>query len=212
VTEHLPEQAGRGQMRASDADREHVAQVLREATGQGRLTFDELEERLTRTYAAKTYADLEEVTHDLPGPRVQAPATVGRGTFPAERFGGSPGSKAAVAVMSGARRSGPWVVPPMFTAFAFMGGVELDLRQARFGQREVTIQAYTFMGGVTIITGEDVEVDVSGFGFMGGFEHGASGPGAPGAPRVRITGFAFMGGVDVRRRPLPGGRDAAPPG
>jgi hypothetical protein len=100
----------------------------------------------------------------------------------------------------------------MFTAFAFMGGVELDLRQARFGQREVTIQAYTFMGGVTIITGEDVEVDVSGFGFMGGFEHGASGPGAPGAPRVRITGFAFMGGVDVRRRPLPGGRDAAPPG
>jgi hypothetical protein len=209
VTEHLPEQAGRRQMRVSDADREQVAEVLREATGQGRLTFDELEERLTRTYAAKTYADLEEVTHDLPGPGVRAPAPAGPGGFPAERLGGSPGSTAAVAILSGAQRSGPWVVPPTFTAFAFMGGIELDLRQARFSQREVTIQAYTFMGGVTIIAGEDVEVDVSGFGFMGAFEHGASGPGVPGAPRVRVTGLAFMGGVDVRRKPLPGPRGAA---
>jgi hypothetical protein len=36
---------------------------------------------------------------------------------------------------------------------------------------------------------------------MGGFDHQASGPGVPGAPRVRIVGFALMGGVDVRRRP-----------
>jgi hypothetical protein len=198
-------------MRVSDADREQAAEVLREATGQGRLTFDELEERLTRAYAAKTYADLEEVTHDLPGSGVRATASAAPGSFPAQRLGGSPSSKAAVAILSGAQRSGPWVVPPTFTAVAFMGGIELDLRQARFSQHEVTIQAYTCMGSVTIIAGEDVEVDVSGFGFMGAFEHGASGPGAPGAPRVRVTGFAFMGGVDVRRKPLPGARGGAGP-
>ena len=200
----LPERAGHRQMRVSDADRDHVAEVLREATGQGRLTFDELEERLGRAYAAKTYADLEEVTHDLPGPGVRTPAPATGGAFPAERLGGSAGGKLAVAIMSGAQRRGPWVVPPTVAAFAMMGGIELDLRHARFSEREVTIQAYAFMGGVEIIVGDDVDVDVSGIGFMGAFEHGASGPGMPGAPLVKVTGFAFMGGVDVRRKPLPG--------
>jgi hypothetical protein len=60
------------------------------------------------------------------------------------------------------------------------------------------------MGGIEIIVDDDVEVDVSGIGFMGAFEHGASGPGLPGAPLVRVTGFAFMGGVEVRRKPLLG--------
>jgi hypothetical protein len=191
-------------MRVSDADRDQAAEVLREATSQGRLTFDELEERLGRAYAAKTYADLDEVTHDLPGPGVRAPAPAPGGGFPAGRIGGTPGGKVAVAIMSGAQRRGPWVVPPTFVAFAMMGGIELDLRQARFSEREVTIQAYAFMGGVEIIVDDDVEVDVSGIGFMGAFEHGASGPGMPGAPLVRVTGFAFMGGVDVRRKPLQG--------
>ena len=189
-------------MRVSDADRDQTAEVLRDATGQGRITFDELEERLSRVYAAKTYADLDEVTHDLPSPGVRAPApvTASSGAFPAERLGGSPGSAVAVAVLSGAERKGAWVVPPTFTAFAMMGGIELDLRDARFSEREVTIQAYTFMGGISITVDEDVEVDVSGIGFMGAFEHGATGPGVPGAPRVRINGFAFMGGVDVKRK------------
>jgi hypothetical protein len=49
---------------------------------------------------------------------------------------------------------------------------------------------------------EDVDVDVSGVAFMGGFDHNASGPGVPGAPQVRVLGFALMGGVEVRRKPL----------
>jgi hypothetical protein len=193
-------------MRVSDADRDQVAEVLREATSQGRITFDELEERLGQVYAAKTYADLDEVTHDLPGPGVRAPAATATssGAFPAERLGGTPGSTTAIAVMSGAERKGAWVVPPTFVAFAMMGGIELDLREARFSEREVMIQAYTFLGGISITVGEDVEVDVSGIGFMGAFEHGASGPGVPGAPRVRINGFAFMGGVDIKRKPRKG--------
>src|SRR6201992_564125 len=53
-------------LRASDADREGVANVLREAAGDGRLTMAELDERLDAVYAAKTYAELEPITHDLP--------------------------------------------------------------------------------------------------------------------------------------------------
>src|SRR5918993_802601 len=54
-------------MRASDADREHVAEVLRAAAGDGRLTLAELQDRLEALYAARTYGELEPVISDLPG-------------------------------------------------------------------------------------------------------------------------------------------------
>jgi hypothetical protein len=55
-------------------------------------------------------------------------------------------------------------------------------------------------------------VDVSGIGFMGAFDHKASGPGAPGAPRLRVVGFAMMGGVEVKRRPADPARPGVPGG
>jgi hypothetical protein len=51
---------------ASDADRERVTERLRAAAGEGRLTADELEERLERAFGARTQADLEPLTADLP--------------------------------------------------------------------------------------------------------------------------------------------------
>ena len=186
-------------MRVSDSDRERAADLLREAAGHGRITMDELDERLEVAYAAKTYGDLAAVTRDLPQP-AQAPGTAQRA--PVDRIGGTPGAKFSLAILSGARRAGRWVVPPSYVAVAVMGGVELDLREAQFSQPEVTIHAYTVMGGIEITVPEDVDVDVSGVAFMGGFDHNASGPGVPGAPRLRVLGFALMGGVEVRRKPL----------
>ena len=185
-------------MRVSDSDRERAADLLREAAGHGRITMDELDERLELTYAAKTYADLTAVTRDLPGP-AQAPGPVQ--PVMAGRIGGTPRSKFSVAILSGARRMGRWVVPANYVGVAVMGGIELDLREAQFSEPEVTIHAYTVMGGIEITVPEDVDVDVSGVAFMGGFDHNASGPGVPGAPRVRVIGFACMGGVDVQRKP-----------
>ena len=199
---NLPEPAGQRHLRVSDADREQAAEVLRQAAGDGRLTLDELDERLSAAYAAKTYADLESVTSDLPGPGVAAPVATASGGFPAERIGGTPGAPFAIAIMGGARRRGRWVIPRRYTCFALMGGIELDLREAQFSQRDVTIQAFSLMGGVSVIAPEDIEIDVTGLGIMGGFDHEASGPGAPGAPRLKVIGFSVMGGVDVRRKAL----------
>jgi hypothetical protein len=191
--------ADHGLMRVSDSDREQAAEVLREAAGQGRISLDELDERLEAAYAAKTYADLATVTRDLPqAGQAPSPARAAQ----VSRIGGTPRSKFSVAVMSGARRMGRWVVPRTYVAVAVMGGIELDLREAQFSEAEVTLHAYTVMGGIEITVPEDVEVDVSGVAFMGGFDHNASAPGVPGAPRVRVLGFAFMGGVDVRRKPV----------
>jgi len=59
--------ARRTTLRASDADREQIAERLRKATGEGRLLAEELEERLEATFAARTYGELDAVVADLPG-------------------------------------------------------------------------------------------------------------------------------------------------
>src|SRR3954471_23484677 len=54
------------QLRISDSERHQVAEILREAAGEGRLDMDELDERLEGNYAARTSADLVPITLDLP--------------------------------------------------------------------------------------------------------------------------------------------------
>ncbi|HTU86194.1 MAG TPA: DUF1707 domain-containing protein [Solirubrobacteraceae bacterium] len=63
--------ARRATLRASDADREQVAERLRHATGEGRLSPDELEERLEAVFAARTYGELDVIVADLPGQTVR---------------------------------------------------------------------------------------------------------------------------------------------
>jgi hypothetical protein len=53
-------------IRASDKERESVVDVLRDAYTEGRLTLDEFEERTSAAYGSKTWADLRELTGDLP--------------------------------------------------------------------------------------------------------------------------------------------------
>jgi uncharacterized protein DUF1707 len=204
VSEPLPDAS---QMRAADTDRDRAAGLLRTAAAEGRITFGELDERVSQAYAAKTFADLQAITRDLPGPGVTPPAPAARAAASPAVTAGEAGPAASVAIMSGARRSGPWVVPAAYHAVAIMGAVELDLRQATFAAAEVTIRAFCLMGGITITVPEQVAVDVAGLGVMGGFDHPASAPGAPGAPTVRVAGCACMGGVAIRRRPA---RDELP--
>lgn len=60
--------ARRSALRASDEDREQVAERLRHATAEGRLLTEELEERLGAVFSARTYGELDAVVHDLPVP------------------------------------------------------------------------------------------------------------------------------------------------
>ena len=64
-------------LRASDAEREHHAELLREHAAQGRLTVDELDERLDRVYAARTVGELSPVVADLPAPIKSQPPSRG---------------------------------------------------------------------------------------------------------------------------------------
>ena len=190
-------------LRISDADRHQVAEILREAAGEGRIDIDELDERLEATYAARTYADLVPITFDLPA-HGQQPAQVPASPSPVVQ---GPASESHVAILSGLDRKGVWVVPRQLSVFAMMGGADLDLREAKFAAQEVVITVNAFMGGAQITVGPHTNVVVEGIGIMGGY----SGPDDrtpaeldANSPTVRVRGVAIWGGVSVDRKPMPG--------
>jgi hypothetical protein len=196
----LPEPVSPQQIRISDADRERVAKLLRDAAADGRLDLPELDERLGAVYSARTFGDLVPITGDL----VTGDATAAQ-TYrePSAEELAATRSSWAVAVMSGFQRKGRWTVPRVVKALAFWGGGSLDLREARFSANVVRIRAVAVMGGIEVIVPEGADVHVTGLGLMGGFDHSASGSGhRPGAPTIVVSGFAFWGGVSVSRKPL----------
>jgi len=190
------------QLRISDAERHQVAEILREAAGEGRLDLDELDQRLEATYSARTYADLVPITLDLPSHPYHRPAPV-RPVAPSAAVVPGPAHEQHFAILSGLSRKGVWVVPQHMSILALMGGAELDLRQARFAAQEVVITINAFMGGAQVIVGTNVRVQMEGTGIMGGY----SGPSGlveadldASSPVVRIKGFAIWGGVSVERK------------
>ena len=191
------------QLRISDAERHQVAEILREAAGEGRLDIDELDQRLEATYAARTYADLVPITFDLPSHPHTRPVAKPVAASPEVVPGAD--RESHFAILSGLSRKGVWVVPRQLTILAMMGGAELDLRRAKFAAPEVTITINAFMGGAQVIVGPSTRVQMEGTGIMGGY----SGPSGlveaeldEASPVVRIKGFAIWGGVSVERKHL----------
>ncbi|MBB5495482.1 hypothetical protein HNR07_006619 [Nocardiopsis metallicus] len=210
MSELTPQEGGNGRMRASDADRDTVAHLLREALAEGRLDPDEHSDRLDAVYRAKTVGELVPITEDLPdtgSTHTRAPAPSDfrspRPVYGASRIVNErPTSHSAIVVMGAADRSGNWIVPKRFVSLAVMGGAEIDLREARFTARETTIWVGAVMGGVGIIAPDDIQVRVHGLPVMGGFGIDGNTPSVvdPDAPIVHIRGLAMMGGVVVEYR------------
>ncbi|MGW7415769.1 DUF1707 SHOCT-like domain-containing protein [Streptomyces sp. NPDC054863] len=203
MTSDLPE------LRASDADRERIAEVLRDAVAEGRLDMEEFDERLGAAYTSRTQAELQLLVRDLPvsagaAPTVLPAHAAGGAGDGVEAWSGRVGvpatSKGAFAFWGGFKRWGQWSVARRFTAFAMWGGGEIDLREARFEDREVVIRCITIMGGIVVKVPPELTVQVSGIGIMGDFDDKATGQGTPGSPMVKVTGFALMGGVGVERK------------
>jgi hypothetical protein len=196
------------QLRISDDDRHKVAEVLREAAGEGRIDFEELDERLDATFAARVYADLVPITVDLPvRPTTGLPPRVAAAAQPTSVVPG-PASERHLAIMSGIDRKGVWVVPQHLSLFCLMGGADLDLRQAQFAAKEVVLTINAIMGGADIKVNPQTHVVMEGIGIMGGYSGPSDNTPAEldeNSPVVRIRGFALMGGVSVSRKPAPGG-------
>ena len=186
------------ELRASDADRERHADVLRKAAGEGRLTMDELDERLTTVYESRTHGELQRLVADVVVPGEHAhPDTHGR-RMPVKR--GEGGASWLVAIMSGRERKGRWLVGRNLKVINIMGGSDLDLNDAELVDDVVTITVVALMGGADIRVPDGLNVELTDFAFMGGNSSnlGEERP-DPGGPTLRLKVISIMGGTDVKR-------------
>jgi hypothetical protein len=187
-------------LRVSDAERDQTLHVLGDHAAVGRLTLDELEERSSRALTAKTRGELATLTGDLPVESDLAQPAPAPGQ-PAPALAKKP-VRWMVAIMSGSQRRGRFRAVGRINIIAFMGGDEIDLREAEIEDGGLTLNVVTVMGGATIYIPDSVELDVGGFSLMGAnTEIGSDRPPRPGAPVIRLRGWHFMGGATIFRVP-----------
>jgi len=190
-------------LRASDADREAVADLLRDAYAEGRLTVEEHAERIEAAYGAKTFGELAPLTRDLPTARIsmEKPALDGRRpSAPPPLPPARTESPTMVAVFGGASRKGRFRIGSHLRAVAVFGGVEIDLTDAVFESPEVVIEVAAVFGGVDIKVPENVSLHGAGVGIFGGFDVQEQTSPDPYAPVVRVKGGAVFGGCSARPR------------
>lgn len=179
--EELP--APVGEVRVGDADRERVANVLREHTVEGRLTLEEYGERLDQVYGATGEGELVEAMRNLPEPGEPAPRGKRRSFF--------------VTLLGSVQRTGRWTAPRRIWAFSLIGAPDLDFRQASVSG-DVEVTTVSLMGALTAIVPPGIDVEVGGLALIGGNDVEGGGEEPPaGGPTIRIRSYALLGGTRV---------------
>lgn len=185
-------------LRASDADRDRIADLLRDALAEGRLTADEHAERVEGALAAKTVGELEAYVQDLPAAHgVRTPPRPGP-PYPAPLPADPDDS--VVAVFSSATRRGRWRAGRHIRAWAVFGSVEIDLSEALFEYQQVVIKAYAVFGSVEVRVPENVSLYGTGGGVLGSFDVRQLDSGDPDAPVVCLDGWAVLGSIEGKPR------------
>ncbi|MEU3242811.1 MULTISPECIES: DUF1707 SHOCT-like domain-containing protein [unclassified Streptomyces] len=192
--------AADAELRASDADRDRIADILREALAEGRLTSDEHAERVEGVLATKTVGELDQFVRDLPAAHTGRGAAAYASAPNRPRLGAVPAEpdENVVAVFSTAMRKGRWRAGRRIHAYAVFGSVEIDLSEAIFEYQQVAIKAISVFGNVEIRVPENVSLRSSGGGVLGNFEADTLDSGDPDAPVIYVEGLAVLGNVEAR--------------
>jgi hypothetical protein len=196
----LPTTVAGEKLRASHADRDQVVELLRVAAGDGRLSAEELDDRLESALTARTYAELASLTADLP-------ATPGAAVVPpGGAVSATPKDLIRIHVNgSSVRRDGPWVVPKELDVKVKGGGVTLDFTEAVITQPLVRITAEVRGGGLRLITRPGIVVDAGDISLHGG---GVTlpeppDPGVPVQLRIELAGSVHGAGITAGPPPAP---------
>ncbi|AOW91700.1 hypothetical protein BFN03_00695 [Rhodococcus sp. WMMA185] len=185
-------------LRVTDAEREHVGELLQRAVGQGMLSLGEFTERVDTALAAKTRGELNAVLADLPGlamvsefapppypvsqhPVPQHPVP----PYPAAQHPTAPHVAQPVPAnvymspapppgdvirgwMSSVSRTGPWNVPPVLELNTKLSTVSLDFTRAVMATQVVNIAIDDYGSTITLILPEEATVDLGGVETVGG--------------------------------------------
>lgn len=197
----LPATVAGEELRASHADRDQVVELLRVAAGDGRLSAEELDDRLERALTARTYAELATLTADLPAAPGAAVVPPGAGAVSA-----TPRDLVRIHVHgSCARRDGRWVVPKELDVQAIGGSVTLDFTEAVITQPLLRITAEVRGGALSLITRPGIVVEAGDISQRGGSVTlpEPPGPGVPVQLRIEIDGSVHGAGITAGPPPPP---------
>jgi len=176
-------------LRASHEDRDRVVDVLRVAAGDGRLSAEELDQRIELALTARTYGELSALVADLPTAQpgvVAAPKP--KDVLRIDRFGAN------------ARRDGRWVLPQRIEVRVTGGNVTLDFTEAIITLPSLQISAVVAGGNLIVITKPGVVVDTDEVVVAGGNVKAREprGAGVPVLLQVEVTGKVVGGNIIVR--------------
>src|SRR5580693_1370064 len=182
----FPATGGPPEVRASDADRDRVVDVLRTGVGDGRLTADEFGERMEAALSARTLGELAVLTADLVTGTAHAAARAEE-VVRIDQKGGS------------VQRTGQWVVPRRLELRSSWSDVTLDFTEAVIVE-DTLVEMDMRGGALVMVTTPGVVVDAGSLTVRYTDVDVRSGgePGVPVVLRVRLTGRMKYGHVEVR--------------
>ena len=176
-------EVARSELRASHEDRDRVVELLRVSAGDGRLTGDELDERLELAMTARTYGELAKLVADLPADGSVA-------SVPALQ---APRAKDVVRLDTGSGhtiRNGRWILPQRIEARVRSGHLKLDFTQAVITQPSLQLDAEVRSGHVILITRPGIVVDTDDVVVRSGHIQVRApwGPDVPEVLRIEVSG------------------------
>jgi DUF1707 SHOCT-like domain len=179
------------ELRASHEDRDRVAELLRMAAGDGRLTAEELDERLEKALTARTYGELATLSRDLPaGP---APFSGAVAEKPKEMI--------RIDCRSGsAKRDGRWLVPQRIEARVTSGHITLDFSEAVITRPSLQIDASVRSGSLKLVIRPGIVVDADDVAISSGHVKVRVpwGPEVPVFLRIQVSGKVGSGRIKAR--------------
>ena len=178
------------EVRASDADRDQVIDVLRAAAGDGRLTADEFNERMEAALASRTLGELAVLTTDLAAGPGRAGAPQAADVVRIDQRGGS------------VQRTGRWVVPRRLELRSSWCDVTLDFTEAVIAADTLLIDMSMRGGSLILVTKPGIVVDADALAvrYTDVEIRPDTRPGVPVILRVQLTGRMRYGYVGTRRR------------
>ncbi|WP_231445719.1 DUF1707 SHOCT-like domain-containing protein [Brevibacterium zhoupengii] len=188
--------------RIGHKERDEAIEVLRDAAGDGRITVEELDERMEKVHAARFPVDLDEVLSDLtiqlPSDRFRPGTAVSRST-PAGRAIESGKPLVIKAGWESELRRGRWQVPPSIRCEPSMSNVELNFLEVETDLEVINVEVVAGMGSVIVVVPDDWAVNVDDLSKSWGSVKSVVNAIPEGRkPTIEVTGSIGMGSFRAR--------------
>ena len=185
-----PETVPAPDVRASDADRDRVIDVLRAATADGRLTADEFSERMEAALSSRTFRELAPLTADLVTP-------------PASRAPESAQAKDVIRIDQRGgtvQRTGRWLVPRRLEMYPSWCDVSINFTEAVIRHDTLQIEMKMRGGSLILVVGPGIVVDADSLAtrYTDVNIHPPTEPDTPVRLRIHLVGRMRYGYIEAR--------------